>query len=192
MSVLIRLVFFLTGALTGKTIKLGDYSFLDGKCEVTSTHDQMPLHARFLERNWSAFAENDPRLKEAQANVLNQVHEDGNGPSGSSEVHGSNLESGNPPEVVGNPDSGEPPADPSTGNSEPNANQSDRPPQVVKLEAAIRMLDPANDLHWTATGLPTMAAVEKFFGSAGITRADVAGALPGFNREQAQAALDPK
>lgn len=57
-----------------------------------------------------------------------------------------------------------------------------------KLVAAIKALDPKDDGHWTKHGKPQMAAVEKLYGSAGITRDDVEAAVPGYDRDQAKAA----
>lgn len=49
-----------------------------------------------------------------------------------------------------------------------------------KLLKAIKKLDPKDDSHWTSAGLPAMVAVEGFYGSADITRADVEAAAPGY------------
>jgi len=57
-----------------------------------------------------------------------------------------------------------------------------------KLRKAIQELDPATDEHWTGTGKPMLNAIEKFYGSSGVTRADVQAALPGYDREAAKAA----
>ena len=57
----------------------------------------------------------------------------------------------------------------------------------TKLRDVIKNLDPNNDSHWTATGLPSMSAIEKGYGSTDITRRDVKEALPGWNREKASA-----
>lgn len=55
----------------------------------------------------------------------------------------------------------------------------------TKLVKAIKKLDPKDDSHWTSAGLPAMVAVEGFYGSADITRADVEAAAPGFTRASA-------
>ncbi len=51
-----------------------------------------------------------------------------------------------------------------------------------KLKRAVLGLDPKNDTHWTQSGKPSMDAVEKSYGSAGITRADIDAVAPGFRR----------
>ena len=54
-----------------------------------------------------------------------------------------------------------------------------------KVAEAVYKLDAMNDDHWTDAGLPAMAAVEAALGSTGITRRDVAAAVPGWDREKA-------
>lgn len=62
-------------------------------------------------------------------------------------------------------------------------------PQVGdKLRKAILQLDPENSEHWTGTGKPMLNIIEKFYGSSGVTRADVQAAIPGYDREAARAA----
>lgn len=56
-----------------------------------------------------------------------------------------------------------------------------------RLAAALLKLDPENDEHWTKLGKPAMAALEQFYGSADITRADVGAAIPQFDRDVARA-----
>lgn len=57
-----------------------------------------------------------------------------------------------------------------------------------KLVEAIQKLDPAVDEHWTKDGLPAIEAVQKFYGSADVKRADIKAAAPDFTRETAKAA----
>ena len=58
----------------------------------------------------------------------------------------------------------------------------------TKLQKAVLGLDPTDDTHWTKDGKPAMTAVEKLYGSAGITRADVEAVAPGYTRDKAKAA----
>lgn len=68
--------------------------------------------------------------------------------------------------------------------------ESEPAPEVnQKLLKAVQNLDPLDDSQWNKDGKPAMTAVEKLYGSAGITRADVEGAAPGWNREKAKDAL---
>lgn len=54
-----------------------------------------------------------------------------------------------------------------------------------KLRRAVLGLDPSDDSHWIASGKPALAAVEKAYGSTGLTRADVEAVAPGFVRPTA-------
>lgn len=63
------------------------------------------------------------------------------------------------------------------------------------VAAAVRKLDPNNDDHWVkhgaAKGLPKLNAVEEAYGKAGLTRQDLEGAMPGWNRQKAiEAAIE--
>lgn len=51
-----------------------------------------------------------------------------------------------------------------------------------RLLTAINKLEVENDEHWTKDGRPRIDAVEKFYGSAGVTRGDVDAAAPGYTR----------
>ncbi len=55
----------------------------------------------------------------------------------------------------------------------------------MKIIDALLKLDPNNDDHWTADGLPRMEVVEEFAKKKGIKRAEVTAADPEFNREVA-------
>ncbi len=55
----------------------------------------------------------------------------------------------------------------------------------MKIKQALKILDPKDDLHWTAEGLPRMEVVEGLVGDSSIKRADVTNAAPEFNREEA-------
>lgn len=57
-----------------------------------------------------------------------------------------------------------------------------------KIVEALGQLDPSNDEHWTADGLPRMDVVEGIVGDKGITRQQVTQAKPGFSRAAALAA----
>ena len=55
----------------------------------------------------------------------------------------------------------------------------------MELAEAIRSLDHADDAHWTADGLPLVAAVEAAFGER-LTRQAISDAVPGHTRESAR------
>lgn len=52
------------------------------------------------------------------------------------------------------------------------------------VKAGLALLDPGNTDHWTAAGLPAVGAVGEILGEA-VTRAQIAEAWPGFDREAA-------
>lgn len=57
-----------------------------------------------------------------------------------------------------------------------------------KILDALGQLDPNNDEHWTADGLPRMDVIEGIVGDKAITRQQVTQAKPGFSRAAALAA----
>lgn len=68
----------------------------------------------------------------------------------------------------------------------------------MNIAEALKELNPTNDEHWTADGLPRMDVVEGLIGDKSITRADVTNTQPDFNRAAAvspdageEAALTP-
>lgn len=70
--------------------------------------------------------------------------------------------------------------------SEAAATEPRREP--VTLRDALLMLDPANDDHWTAGGLPRMEVLEDFTGG-NLTRDEVTALAPDLTRASAAAAL---
>jgi len=54
------------------------------------------------------------------------------------------------------------------------------------LLAAINLLDPTNDDHWTQSGAPAIAAIEEIYGN-DTTRAEVNEVAPGYDRDAAAA-----
>jgi len=65
---------------------------------------------------------------------------------------------------------------------------SDGPTVAQRINEALSKLDPEDDKHWTAAGLPEMAIVEELAGfeSSDIKRKDVTEARPGFTRKAAK------
>jgi len=73
---------------------------------------------------------------------------------------------------------------PKGGAGTPKPAATETPAQKeAKLLAALAKLDPSNPGHWTSSGQPLMAAVEEFYGSDEITRADIMAVAPVFSRE---------
>lgn len=58
-----------------------------------------------------------------------------------------------------------------------------------EIHEALLGLEPGNDEHWTADGLPRLDAVENLLG-ASVTRKQVTNAAPDYNRGRAQSLVD--
>jgi hypothetical protein len=184
--------FILTGALAAKTVKLGRYAFNDGKCSINGTPEDVAQHARFLERNWHAYPEGHAALNQQQEQDNGQRNLQTNPQSneqpplhGGSEPNGKGIDAG---------DAADAGQDDATG----EAGQTGLLPQGngqqagvthhgdPKIAKAVLSLDPNDDKAWNKDGRPAMQAVEALYGCAGITRADVEAAVPGWTREQAK------
>jgi hypothetical protein len=198
---MIKWMFFLTGIMAGKTIKLGKFQFVSGGLEITATPEQMALYARTLERNWSAYPKGDPRLTPEQENSDGQRDLSPN-PIGDNEQ---TLRSGSESDGQGAP-AGQPTANDGSGNASAEAGQgglqtggdgqpaelTEKPLEPLpfvneKLKRAIEKLDPAEDSHWIADGRPAIAAVAMLYGATDVTRADVEAVAPGFTRPAKEA-----
>lgn len=185
MSSTVMTTFVLTGPYAGKTIALGSlpYPFVNGELTITAPADQIALHARFLERNWEAYPVGHIALE-----VLNgkrKIDEDECGEvPGDLQPDGSGVADGVAPNDgpgTTEPETGE--GEDALGDGQPEVVTEPVAAVNVKLQKAIAQLDPADDTHWTKDGKPAMVAVEKLYGSSGITRQDVEAAAPGLLRE---------
>lgn len=202
--------YFLTGPLAGKSVDLGHvpYRFREGRCVVTAPVEQQALHARFLERNWGALPEGHPDLKSKPA--PKKEAPDGKRdlppspqPNGQPPVPGDLQPNGEGAAPGGDADNGGGAGAPEGGTSGEGSGGDGQPEGVkdpalqgavkepkplgdAKLTRAVMSLDPADDTHWNRDGRPAMSAVEKMYGSTGITRADVEGAAPGHTRAKAK------
>jgi hypothetical protein len=200
MSTIVQTTFVLTGALAGRTIRLGSqpYAFEKGRLTITAPAEDVALHARFLERNWQAYPEGHPAL-EGQTNGQRDLQE-GSQPDGQPPVHsdvqpnGGGTEAGDAAPVRGGgveAEAGQAGGVPDGDGQQAVLTDPVKEPTVelnTKLQKAVQSLDPADDTHWTKDGKPAMTAVEKLYGSAGITRADVEAVAPGYTRDKAKAA----
>jgi hypothetical protein len=186
---LIKTLFHLTGAHAGKTIRLGKYQFTDGKCELSCPAHEMALHARSLERNWSAYPEGHPILtKQDNGNGTGEVPPGSTVTTGDANVQGDVQQDGSAAgeAAAGSGDD----ADAASGTAGDQAAGADGPeasvtPVNTKLQKAVMSLDPNNDEHWTQDGKPAISAVQTAYGSADVTRADVTAVAPDFNRATA-------
>lgn len=66
----------------------------------------------------------------------------------------------------------------------PNGEPAGDPPNA-KLLRAIARLDPLNDEHWTQEGKPSVASVEKLYGSGDVTRKDIEAVASDLRRSNA-------
>jgi len=149
----------LVGPHKGKTIVLGGIQFKDGSTTLTGPEADVEKQFKYLHRCW-------------QVQYADQVEEAEDG----------SVQDTSSPDENGAPqgDSGEG----EQGSAQEGA--ADAPVTNQRLLDAVMKLDPENDEHWTRIGKPAMQAVEGFYGSADITRADIEAAAPGFTRETAQ------
>lgn len=190
------LVLVLTGAKTGKTIKLNGHRFIKGELQVCGAAQELQGLITYFGRTYAAFLKGSTQLKEAQVkdaeDGTSEIQEDEG--DGQPEPIPSDRES----------DGGKP--TPKTTNDEPGdvgseggstGDISDRDGHSntgvcseeddinQRLLKAITTLNPDNADHWTNDGRPRMDAVETAYGSAGVTRKMVEVTIPGYNRELA-------
>lgn len=178
MSAIIQTTFVLTGPLAGRTIRLGSqsYTFEEGRLTITAPAEEVAMHARFLERNWQAYPEGHPALKEGPDGQRDLQEAGDAAPVSGGDVEAEARKAGGAPDGDGQPAARTDPV------KEPTVKLN------TKLQKAVLGLDPADDTHWTKDGKPAITAVEKLYGSAGITRADVESVAPGHTRDKAKAA----
>lgn len=183
----VKTTFVLTGPLAGQTVNLGSlpYRFAEGRTTIIAPMEEMPLHAQFLERNWQAYPEGHDALKETN-DGQRDIQSDPAGASGDLQPNGEGAAPGT--DAAASEGDAGPEAVNEAGGLEPEGD-GQAPQLNEKLRKAVLGLDPADDSHWTKEGKPAMTAVEKLYGSSGLTRADVDAAAPGFTREKAKAAV---
>jgi hypothetical protein len=206
-SVKAKFEFF--GAHKGKTMSIGNHTFVDGKYTITESPEGIAGVTKYLS-SFSAFAVGSDEYDAAQAAESG----DSNGVSSDNEA---TPEPG-APETVSSDDSpgagneaapaelgGEPVGDDSgnsgvspEGNGQPDAGDDSEQDPVdgtpssevdEVMVKAVQSLDPDVDDHWTEDGLPAMSAIEQSFG-AGFTRDDIENAVPGWDRARAKELKD--
>jgi len=187
----VTVVFVLTGAYAGKTKTLGtttvQFPFQDGKCAVSGPAEDVARIAKFLERSYEAYPEGHPKLKEVAANGQRDVSTNKD-PNPQPDLHGGGEPGGVQLAPGGEGDDSGGAGDPPAGNPGEVADGDGPPPELnEKLARAVHALDPATDAHWTSDGKPALTAVQAAYGSAGIGRADVNAAAPGYSRKTARA-----
>lgn len=85
------------------------------------------------------------------------------------------------------PDGGDAAADPPDGAGESAGGDGSQRAEVLvdEVKMALAELDPREDEHWTAQGLPKVSVVSGLLGGIGLTRADIQAADPDLNRSTA-------
>lgn len=211
MSGNVRLVarrFHLVGPLAGKSIVLNGVPFRDGVHEFRGPSDHADNLAVYLERTYNAHPEGEAldaahahyeKLLEEQ-NAASRPADDTRANVPVRKSQGTAVDQ----RANGGAETGST-GHPSTAQDGPSTapkvieqefiEKGAEPPALgasEKLMAALKHLDPENDEHWTQMGLPALATLGEFTGMAGIKRADVEAAAPGFTREIALAAKEAR
>lgn len=169
----------LTGARAGKTVVLGKtYRFVEGKIVLQGASPDVEALTVYLGKCYAAFPEDSLELEAANGkrDLSTQTDSDAeqrvqrevqpHGPRSPKEASNDVPE---PNEV----DQGEKGVLPSGDGHQDSG--------VSRIWEAVTQLDTLNNDHWTAMGLPAVAAVESIINRA-TTRAEINAAAPNFNR----------
>ena len=205
MSSVIKQVFVLGGALAGRTIKLGNYHFVEGRHTVVGPATDVALIARFMERNWQALPEGADRaqLADLASDTLGEVmrgNDDGQRdlstgktkPDGGPAIQGDLQPNGKGSAPEAAADGLQPAAAQAGATGDLSDGDGHRPELNERLQRAVLALDPAEATHWTADGKPAMKAIEALYGAGDFTRADVSAVAPGLTRKTAEAKAQPE
>jgi hypothetical protein len=195
---MMALALVLTGAYAGKTILLNNRTFIRGRLPLEGPLSQLEHLVQYYGTAYNAYLEGSEELTRAQERdrcnrAANHPNAAGNGEGDSSngavgQPSQGSADDGGPTSVASSNDSlvGR-----AAGDSSPavhsNAAASFANAKTAKMIAVLKGLDPSNDEHWTAAGLPMILALEQSLGQTGIMRKDVDAVLPGWNREKATA-----
>lgn len=189
----------LTGSLKGQTTTLrGLYPFVDGEMTITGIPEDVQREVQNLERNFNVVLKgHEPKEKEdgerdlhtgsgksnGPSDVQSNLQSDGAGAGAATANNGSSAAAGHSGSagVLPSGDGQQALLKVSEGD-EAKTKGDGKAVKNDKLKRAIESLDPKDDSNWIASGKPALAAVEKVYGSSGVTRADVDAAAPGFVR----------
>lgn len=191
-----RILFELTGHYAGKSVVLSGKEFRDGYCEVWCQAENAPFVKRSLS-HYAAFPVPSLELEEAKKRdyengLRNQAStaERDRKPAEVQSVHEPSSEVPAPQSS----DDGSADAQPETWGAgllpEGDGHEDPRIPEVTgeidfRLKEVIQSLDPEEEDHWTAEGLPSIEAVEKAFGN-NLTREELNISGQGWNRALAR------
>lgn len=183
MSTLVIVTFQLLGHFAGLTVKLGKYQFDKGRVTVRGTAEDVALAARALERNWQALPLGDPRLDKETKDGKRDIQK-ATEPDGKPIVQGGVQPDGEGAQAGDAADNGSGAGEAATGSAGtvPTGDGSQEGVNL-KLQKALKKLDPTNDAHWLKDGKPALGAVEKLYGASDFGRGDVNLAAPGLTRK---------
>lgn len=201
----------LFGHYAGATMLINGHPFMNGACKMLVQPENLGFLVNYFSKYGGHFKgtpgyDEAVKAKEradgiraatqppAEPGITEAVHgETGQAGSGTAEAKDVRSvgdadapggEAGIRPEGDGREDTGVPVASETADSREPAV------PVNLALRKAVMALDPAADTHWTAAGLPAMAAVEEALGDTGFTRADVSAAAPEWDRVKAAEVKD--
>jgi hypothetical protein len=201
MTKIMRVRLVLTGAYAGKTIELNNRTFKNGVLEVAGSGEEVARVANYFARSYQAYPEGSDALKNAQARDAEAAEaaeteedtEDGNDQvlpgAGADEGAASSNQSGTSEQTDGSGDAGGEAAAARGGASEkataPEGGVAGLPddPVSVRVQAALKKLDPSEDGHWTKAGQPRIEVVAEALGDQSLTREVINAAWPNFDRD---------
>ena len=64
---MIQRTYVLAGAHHGKTIRLGKFDFVNGRCRLVGTEEDVKAWGKSIEVNWQGYPEGDPRIAEVNS-----------------------------------------------------------------------------------------------------------------------------
>lgn len=190
----------LTGAYAGKTIVLNGTKFVGGKHTLIGNIGKFEHLIKYF-AYYGGYLEGSDELQAAQK------RDAANGKDVSQESKGSGegADSARQPAAADVPNGDGPDGDSTHSESESLREENttmaggdnvtggshtvtETHPKVLKLRRVLMALDPKDDSQWNEAGLPKLSAVEKGYGAADVTRADLEAAIPGWDREAAKGA----
>jgi hypothetical protein len=169
----------LTGARAGHSVTLGNLRFVGGECALRGDLSAMGGVLRYMARVYQAFSKGSDELALHQGSKHGKADADTSAAGGQADAVSGDVHTDGPSAEAATAGAGTGAGDAPTEHGPEGDGHQD-----ARLREAILKLDAKNPEDWTSDGRPRMDAVEKLYGSAGITRKDVESALPDFRRPQ--------
>jgi hypothetical protein len=194
---MIKLPLYLNGHYAGKTVKLADIQFTDGKVVLYGASQEVESLANYLGKCYQAWPEGktlnpetgeiiygsstvqekrlpdlEPEIREEERQAQEVPANVGTGTDESNmdERGGDTRRSGHEDPRLSSPENGF--DDTSTAKIDPE-----------KLLGAMQRLNPDTKAHWRADGQPRIDAVAALYGSEGLTRKDLQAVWPELTRD---------